>query len=201
MKMCGNCKIEKPEAEFAKNKSKHDGLQYRCLLCFAKYRKENREAILENKREHYRKNRERLLQEKKDGYKAVADVKRTYQREYYGRNTAEINKKSKEYIVKNPDYYKEFRKKHPEKLNAKEIKRKTAKINRTPSWLTEDDFWMIEEAYHLAAQRTELFGFKWHVDHIIPLAGKHVSGLHVPGNLQVIPWHQNLKKSNKFEVF
>ena len=56
---------------------------------------------------------------------------------------------------------------------------------------------MIEEAYSLAQLRTQMFGFPWHVDHIIPLQGKKVSGLHVPSNIQVIPALENVKKSNK----
>jgi hypothetical protein len=79
-----------------------------------------------------------------------------------------------------------------------EAKYQQAKIKRTPKWMSEDDFWMIKEIYELAALRTKMLGFLWHVDHIIPIRGKNVSGLHVPLNLQVIPWIDNVKKSNKF---
>ena len=70
-------------------------------------------------------------------------------------------------------------------------------MQRTPAWLDEDDIWMMREAYKLARMRTKMFGFSWHVDHILPLQGKTVSGLHVPTNIQVIPWLDNVKKHNK----
>lgn len=76
-------------------------------------------------------------------------------------------------------------------------KYKAAKLKRTPSWLTEDDYWLMEQAYELAAMRTKLFGFPWHVDHVLPLQGKHVSGFHVPLNLQVIPGAENIRKGNR----
>ena len=76
----------------------------------------------------------------------------------------------------------------------------SSKNNRTPSWLGTEELWMIEQAYELAALRTKLFGFVWHVDHIIPLQGKLVSGLHTPYNLQVIPGRDNMSKSNRFTI-
>ena len=83
------------------------------------------------------------------------------------------------------------------KINARTVAYQAAKVNRTPKWLNEDHFWMMQQAYELAALRTKVFGFSWHVDHIIPLRGKTVSGLHVPWNLQVIPGIDNMKKANK----
>jgi hypothetical protein len=79
-------------------------------------------------------------------------------------------------------------------------KRRAAKMQRIPKWITKDDLWLIKEAYELASLRTKMFGFKWHVDHIIPLQGKKVSGLHMIENLQVIPEKHNLSKHNKYEV-
>jgi hypothetical protein len=89
---------------------------------------------------------------------------------------------------------------HSEKRAAYQAKRKATILQRTPRWLTEDDFWMIEQAYDLAKLRTEMFGFEWHVDHVIPLQGKKVSGLHAPVNLSVIPGAENCRKNVKFLV-
>lgn len=71
---------------------------------------------------------------------------------------------------------------------------------RTPGWLGPEDSWLIEEIYELAALRSKLTGVAHHVDHIIPLKGRLVSGLHVPTNLQVIPASDNVKKGTKYLI-
>lgn len=111
--------------------------------------------------------------------------------------------KQREWRAKNPNHSNtkivkaQYKKNNPDKRMADVAKRRCAKLQRTPVWLNADDFWLMEQAYDLAALRSKVFGFQWHVDHILPLQGKKVSGLHVPLNLQVIPWIDNVRKANK----
>ena len=106
----------------------------------------------------------------------------------------------KDNAVQRKAYFVLYKKENAIRVAAWNAARRAAKIQRTPEWLDEDDFWMMEQAYELAALRTEMFGFVWHVDHILPLKGKTISGLHVPTNLQVIPALHNLAKGNRFAV-
>lgn len=92
----------------------------------------------------------------------------------------------------------EYKKLNPAKANANKAKRKSAKLQRTPKWLTDIDFERIETQYKLAQILTKLHNEPWHVDHIIPLQGKLVSGLHVPSNLQVLKGSENCSKQNNF---
>lgn len=79
-----------------------------------------------------------------------------------------------------------------------EIRRNINKLLATPSWLTIKQKYEIGEFYYAAMKLEEETGTKYHVDHIIPLQGKNVCGLHVPWNLQVIPAKENLSKGNRF---
>lgn len=88
--------------------------------------------------------------------------------------------------------------KNKDRVLANKAKYRADKIQRTPKWVDKEHLWMIKEVYNLAIERTKLHGFEWHVDHIIPLNGKNVSGLHVLENLQVIPGIDNLRKNNKY---
>lgn len=75
--------------------------------------------------------------------------------------------------------------------------RQAAKINATPSWLSEEQKLEILEFYILAKKLTKKTGIKHEVDHIIPLRGNGVRGLHVPWNLQTIPAFKNRQKGNR----
>ena len=77
-------------------------------------------------------------------------------------------------------------------------KNRLSRINRIPKWLSIDDYIEIQRFYNKAYKLTKETGIVHHVDHIVPLRGKNVSGLHVPWNLQVITATENIKKRNKF---
>jgi hypothetical protein len=113
---------------------------------------------------------------------------------YHANNGKEKQKTEHIRSIKN-----NWRKKHKGKVNSWTAARYAAKIQRTPKWLTEDDKWLIEEAYKLAVLRSKMTNIEWHVDHIIPMQGDTVCGLHCIDNLQVIPAIENTKKSNKWD--
>lgn len=80
---------------------------------------------------------------------------------------------------------------------AKSAKYRASKYSATPPWLTIDDLKQIEIEYSLAQWTSSVMNSVYHVDHIIPLQGKLVCGLHVPWNLQVIPAVTNISKGNR----
>jgi hypothetical protein len=66
---------------------------------------------------------------------------------------------------------------------------------RTPAWA---DLQAIFDIYERCQQKNQSGPTKWHVDHIVPLQGRFISGLHVENNLQIIPARDNVKKGNRF---
>ena len=129
-----------------------------------------------------------------------ADRKKNQQYQSRGRPKKIVQKSDEELRAERRIYEKEYWKR-PEnigKLRAKKARRRAVEMQRKPKWLTDEDMWVIKEIYALAAIRTKQFGFVWHVDHIVPLQGENVCGLHVPNNLQVIPAVQNWVKGARF---
>jgi len=148
------------------------------------------ECVVERNKAFFEQNKEKV-RERKAEYQRKYRVKYAEKAKQSRQNWAEKNR------IKDQQYKKAWRVENKAKVNSLTRKRQAAKMLRTPKWLTEDDLWMMEEAYELAVLRTSMTGVAWHVDHIIPLQGDDVSGLHVPANLQVIPGYENIRKGNK----
>jgi hypothetical protein len=215
-KICNCCNLEKSFEEFNKKTKSKDGLQSRCKKCASNYYDKNRIKILENSKEYYEKIKDTKAEYAKK-YREQTKTERTaWQKEYYEANKIAIASYQKQYwetnknrkIVYDQEYYlsnkdkrsvqqKEYYASNKGKSAARNAKRRAKKLQATPNWLTDSDIAEIEELY-LCARIFKLYtGEDYHVDHIIPLQGKNVCGLHVPWNLQVIPAKENLSKSNK----
>jgi hypothetical protein len=133
----------------------------------------------------------------------ASDLKRNYVEEYQ-RNKEVRKKQALTYYYANHTKSKlvmlQRQKKRLDKVAAYEALRRAKKLQRTPAWLSTFDKLKIECIYKIAAMLTRENKELWHVDHIIPLQGKLVSGLHVPNNLQVMKAVDNIAKNNKYEV-
>lgn len=120
--------------------------------------------------------------------KANPEAKKEYSRKWV-RNNKE----------KHSTYNKKWQKENKGKVTAYTRNRQAAQLQRTPNWLTQEHLDLIKIEYELAAWCTNVMQEEYQVDHIVPLRGKTVSGLHVPWNLQVITKTANAEKSNKWQ--
>jgi 5-methylcytosine-specific restriction endonuclease McrA len=77
--------------------------------------------------------------------------------------------------------------------------RRAAKIRATPKWLTKEHLEQIKMFYIESNSLTTITGVQHNVDHIVPLQGENVSGLHVPWNLQILTASENSAKINQFD--
>jgi hypothetical protein len=135
-----------------------------------------------------------------------SDKMREYLKQYYADNKEEHLKKNRLYRIKHRDcpeqkakkkaFSDKWRKENPDYFTEYAIKRSKVLKKATPSWANISS---ITVKYKERTAMTRLTGIQHHVDHIIPLQGKNVCGLHVPANLRVIPARDNLRKHNRFE--
>ena len=169
-----------------------------------RYTEANRERIAAADKARYLHEKEARATANKAWRAAHAEDLPAMRREYRAMNKDAIAARDRQYYAANRERIaaqrKQYRTEKAAKIAADNRARQLSKTQRTPKWLTEDDMWLMQQAYELAQVRTAMFGFPWHVDHILPLRGRRVSGLHVPTNLQVIPGADNCRKSNHVEL-
>lgn len=133
----------------------------------------------------------------KDGlsYQCVACRK-----SYYESNKQKHSEKMKEHYAQNHQSYKDrakrWKSKNRAKHNASCMERHVLKVSRSPEWAKELTDLVCSEAYDKAKRLSDLTGVPYEVDHIVPLRGKTVCGLHIYSNLQVIPASENRSKKH-----
>lgn len=101
------------------------------------------------------------------------------------------NRNKDQHLVNSKEWYSSNKHRKLATVTAREQRCKQA----TPTWANKES---IVNIYKEAQRLTRETGVQHDVDHIIPLQGKTVSGLHVPENLQVIPSAENKRKAAKF---
>jgi hypothetical protein len=133
--------------------------------------KEQQAAWREKNKERFRASRERYIAENKDRLLEMY-------KDHYLRNKETYSLRMKTWRKANP------------KMNAHYKRAYTSsKQKRTPPWANLE---LIKEIYRNCPE-----GYQ--VDHIVPLRGKTVSGLHVENNLQYLPKSDNTKKANRWQ--
>lgn len=185
-KICNTCKVEKSIDNFSIIKKRYslDKHLNDCKPCSVKRAAEWTAANPEKSSKWRANNQQRS------------------NKENYQENRLAILEKKRLQRIENPDRFKlqekKYTEKFPGKLRAKCGRRRASLLNATPSWLSFIHHAQIEEFYELAQAKKMQTGIEIHVDHIIPLQGNGVRGLHVPWNLQLLTEKENCSKHNKF---
>ncbi len=130
-----------------------------------------------------------------------AERKRAHEKYYTKTKISRREKRlaaTKKWLSNNPEYHKAYSINNRGIVNAKTAKRRAVKLQATPKWLTKLQWSHITLFYNAAASLSKELGIKIEVDHIVPLQGEIVSGLHVPWNLQVLRLEDNRSKGNTY---
>ena len=180
-KVCTGCKTDKPLSEFSRQAKSPDGHRTKCKACTkvenANWYLLNREDKLAKNLEWQRNNPEKM--------KVINAKQHKKRKDYYSAHNKEWHKKHKDDPV--------FR----ERVRIKSRNRFVRVKQATPSWLSAIEAAQMQEFYDIAKARSMQTGERYEVDHIIPLGGFMVSGLHVPWNLQIIREEENLAKGTR----
>lgn len=167
------------------------------------YYERNKEAILAKRKAHYAQNAEqvkaRVLARQRNNHDAYL----AYQRAYAADNTDVAVARTKAWREANPEKAKVNNTLHSAQWRVhnraayNQMQRaRVSRMKKLPAWA---DVAAINGMYELA-QVFRRIGMQMEVDHVVPLQGKTVSGLHVETNLQLLVQATNRKKSNKIEV-
>lgn len=187
--------IRQKQREYRANNADH------LAACKRKYRIDNAEKIKYGQQGYRAKNQDKIKTYLKSWYVENKSKHSARCRQYRAENADALAEKKKKYRAENVEAISESQRQwrilNPAKKAALGRKYLASKLKRTPAWLTEAHYAEIRSFYDEAARLTKETGISHHVDHVQPLCGKRSSGLHVPWNLQVLTWRENLSKGNR----
>ncbi len=222
-KFCKDCNTEKDKGYFGKETANKDGLRSICKSCNSKralqWHNRNRDRVNARERASHQKdptkNRDKNNRWRRDNPNKVREInkkrwanrniEKTKEDHLQWRvvNKDKVSANSKKSYSKNKDKIRVTHRKWEQNNKGKRrsivAKRRAMKIQATPKWLTDEDFCKIELFYLLASDLTKQTGTEYEVDHIIPLQGDTISGLHHWNNLQVLTAEDNRSKGNKID--
>jgi 5-methylcytosine-specific restriction endonuclease McrA len=134
----------------------------------------------------------------KRAQKPKSEASKAAGRRYYAQNKEVVIAKALSRPIEDQRRYKQtYAKNNLEHMRISTLLYKRRHRDATPPWITKEQRAQIKMLYVQARELSKVTGEKYVVDHIIPLRSSAVCGLHVPWNLRVITWQENLKKSNK----
>lgn len=187
-KTCTKCGVAKFVSEFCADKRAKSGVSSRCKSCANAHTAAWQKVNLD-------KGRARAARWRKanpDKSRASTQKWRDSNRERHLAYKLMWNKE-------NPEQALAWRKLNPYKLAKVTANRRARMANATPAWFSEFDEFAVEEAYELAVRRQITTGVVWSVDHVVPISGKTVCGLHIGVNLQLLPSVLNSSKGNRHD--
>ena len=186
---CKRCSVEKFLSEFRKSELGKYGVRRECNECedaAAREKYKNDPAFRQQSQQWFKDNPQRASEIRIASYNKHKVKRLQYRKEWRAKNLEKDRDREKRYLKNNrPVVY------------AKNARRRAAETNAVPKWLTPIQKAQIQSYYEIAKACEMQTGNKYHVDHIVPLRGNGVNGLHVPWNLQVLTEFENCSKHNR----
>jgi hypothetical protein len=145
--------------------------------------------------EWYAGNREEIIERVRANYHKDIEKSRQRARDYAAEHRVEASKRVKKWKQENPERARlNDLNRDPVKLHSAKAKYRAARRQACPPWVDDAHMARIHEVYRLRREISERTGVVHEVDHIVPLQGKTVCGLHVWWNLRVIPREENNRR-------
>lgn len=189
------CKQGHVVPKFTSSGSCSECLAIRRREYMRKWAAENPELKKQRAAEWYDKNREEVIQRTRDNYYKDLEKSRQRGRDYAATHAKEAVQRVRQWKKDNPERAKiNDENRDPVKLHVAKAKYRAAKRQACPPWVDKEHMARIHAIYKLRREVSEQTGITHEVDHIVPLQGKTVCGLHVWWNLRVIPKQENNRR-------